>query len=81
MVLYCIILLYYFIVFKFYINLFNVGNKNFFSNTGIEIAVGHQTLSNKKGYMSGTHISNPDILSCTLSLYVIRGKSFKLKPV
>ena len=48
---------------------------------GIEIAVGHWTLSVKKGYMSGTHISKPDILSCTLSLGVICGKSFKLKLV
>ena len=31
--------------------------------TGIEIAVRHQTLSNKKCYMSGTHVSQLDILS------------------
>ena len=48
---------------------------------GIEKAVGHRTLSDKKGYMSGTNMSKPDILSCTLSLSVICGKSFKLKLV
>ena len=42
--------------------------------SGIEIAIGHQTLSNKKYYMSGTHVSMQDILSCTLSLSIICGK-------
>ena len=28
--------------------------------TGIEIAAGHQTLSNKKCYMSSIHVSKPD---------------------
>ena len=46
-----------------------------FQTTGIEIAAGHQTLSDKKCYMSGTHASKQDILSCTLSLSIICGKS------
>ena len=49
--------------------------------TGIKIAIRHWTLSDNKGYISGTHMSKPDILSCTLSLAVICGKSFKLKLV
>ena len=44
--------------------------------TGIEIVVGHRAWSDKNGYMSGTHISKLDILSCALSLSVICGKSF-----
>ena len=52
-------------------------NKSDKGKTGIEIAVGHRALSDKKVYMSGTHISKPDILSCTLALNVICGKSFK----
>ena len=34
--------------------------------TGIEIAVVHRTLSDKKCQMSGTHVSKHDILFCTL---------------
>ena len=34
-------------------------------HAGIEIAIRHQTLSDKKGYMSGIHISKLDILSVT----------------
>ena len=41
------------------------------SKAGIEIAVGYQTLPNKKCYMSGTHVSKQDILPCTLSLSII----------
>ena len=37
----------------------------------IEIAVGHWTLSDKKCYMFGTHVSKQDILSCSLSLGII----------
>ena len=37
---------------------------------GIEVAVRHRTLCDKKSYMSGTYMSKRDILSCTLSLSV-----------
>ena len=37
----------------------------------IEIAIRHQTLPDKKCYMSGTHASKQDILPCTLSLSII----------
>ena len=47
----------------------------------IKIAIGHWTLSDKKGYMSSPLISKPDILPCTLSLSVIYGKSFEWKLV
>ena len=43
--------------------------------SGIKIAVEHWTSFNKKCYMSGTHISEPDILSCTLSWNLICGNS------
>ena len=46
-----------------------------FQTTGIKIAIRHQTLSDKKCYMSATHASKQDILSCTLSLSIICGKS------
>ena len=46
------------------------------TGTGIEKAIGHRTLSDKKCYMSGTDVSKQDILSCTLSLIIICGKSF-----
>ena len=49
------------------------------TKTGIEIAIGHQTLSDKKGYMSSTHMSKSEILSCTLLLSVTCEKSLKLK--
>ena len=49
--------------------------------TGIEIAIRHQTLSNKKCHISGTHVLKQDILSCTLVSSIIYEKSFKLKLV
>ena len=39
--------------------------------SGTEIAVGRLTLSNKKYYMSGTHVLKQDILPCFLSLSII----------
>ena len=39
--------------------------------SGIKIAVGHRTMFDKKCYMSGTHVSKPDILWCTLSLSIM----------
>ena len=47
----------------------------------IKIAAGHRTLSDKKRYMPGNHVWKLDILSCTLSLSIICGKSFKVKIV
>ena len=44
--------------------------------TGIKIASKHPIFSDKKCYMSGTHVSKQDNLSCTLSLSTICGKSF-----
>ena len=49
--------------------------------TGIKIAIRYRTLSNKKCYMSGTLVSKPDILFCTVSLSITCGKYFKLKLV
>ena len=43
-----------------------------FVYTGIEIAVGHRTLSDKKCYMSGTHVSKQDILPCILLLLYVK---------
>ena len=34
--------------------------------SGIEKAGGHWTLASKKCYMSGTHVSKQDILTCLL---------------
>ena len=40
--------------------------------TGIEIAVGHQTLSNKKCCMSSTHVSKPDNVLYSIIEYHMR---------
>ena len=52
-----------------------------FLTSRIEIAVGQRTFSDKKCYISGTAVSKQYILSCTLSLSIICGKSLKLKLV